>query len=163
MGRVTSFDVTVSDNLETCFQVRNGPFNTTRWHTQECIHRPHLLEPASTGLFVQQAKEKIKIGNGVSFMPIPPPGQPDLATLFAYYCFLQLLGTFVVWLVSQLLLYSLPLDLVSTRHLNKFGHKFGHKFMVQLVSQLLLHSLPLDLVSTKHLNKFGHIPMHRRP
>lgn len=46
MGGVTSFDVTVSDNLETCFQVRNGPFNTTKRHTHECIHRPHLLEPA---------------------------------------------------------------------------------------------------------------------
>lgn len=67
MGGVTSFDVTVSDNLETCFQVRNGPFNTTKRHTHECIHRPHLQEPASTGLFVLQAKEKIKIGDGACF------------------------------------------------------------------------------------------------
>lgn len=121
-----SFDVTVSDNLETCFQVRNGPFNTTKWHTQECIHKPHLLEPASTGLFVQQAKEKIKIGDGTSFLPIPLPGQPDLmtsmATLFTYYCFLKLLGTFMVSLVSQPLLDSLLLDLVSTNHPNKFRH-----------------------------------------
>lgn len=126
MGGVTSFDVTVSDNLETCFLVRNGPFNRTKWHTQECIHGPHLLEPTSTGLFVQQGKEKIKIGDGASFLPIPPPGQPDLmnntARLFTYYCFLWLLGTFVVWLVSQLLLDSRPLDLVSPKHLNKFGH-----------------------------------------
>lgn len=126
MGGVTSFDVTVRGNLETCFQVRNGPFNTTKWHTQECIHRPHLLEPASTGLFVQQAKEKIKIGDGGSFLPVPPPGQPGLmnsmARLFTYYCFLQILGTFMVRLVSQLLLDSRPLDLVSTKHLNKFGH-----------------------------------------
>lgn len=110
MGRVTGFDVTVSDNLETCFQVRNGPFNTTKGHTQEHIHRPHLLVPASSMLFVQQAKEKIKIGDGASFLPILPLGQPDLmngmARLFTCYCFLQLLGAFVVWLVSQLLLDS---------------------------------------------------------
>lgn len=122
MGGVTSFYVTVSDNLETCFQVRNGPFNTTKWHTQECIHRPHLLEPASTGLFVQ---EKLKTGDGASFLPIPPPGQPELmnsmARLVAHYCFLWLLGTFVVRLVPQLLLDSLPLDLVSTKQLNKLA------------------------------------------
>lgn len=53
MGGVTGFDGTVSDNLETCFQVRNGPFNTTKGHTQESIHRPHPLEPASSVLFVQ--------------------------------------------------------------------------------------------------------------
>lgn len=109
--------MTVSDNLETCFQVRNGPFNTTKWHAQECIHRPHLLEPASTGLFVQQAKEKI--GDEASFLSIPPAGKPDLmssmARLFTYYCFLQLLGIFMVSLVSQLLLDSLILDVVSTK------------------------------------------------
>lgn len=123
---MASFDVTVTDNLETCFQLRNGRFNTTKWHTQECIHRPHLLEPASTGLFVQQAKEKIKIGDGTSFLPIPTPGQRDLtstvARLSMYYCFLPLLGTFIVWLVSQLLLGSHPLDLVSTKNLNEFGY-----------------------------------------
>ena len=126
-GRGHEFcDVTVSDNLETCFQVRNGPFNATKWHTQECIHRPHLLEPASTRLFVQQAKKKTKIGDGAPFLPIAPPGQPDLmnsmARLFTYFCLPWLLGTFVVQLVSQLLLDSRPLDLVSTKHLNKFGH-----------------------------------------
>lgn len=105
MGGVTSFDVTVSDNLETCFQVRNGPFNTTKRHTHERIHWPHLLEPASTRLFVLQAREKIKIGDGACFLPIPPPGQPvpmnSIARLFPYYCFL-LLGTFEVLLISLL-------------------------------------------------------------
>lgn len=125
MGGVTSFDVTVSDSLETCFQVRNGPFNTTKRHTQECIHRPHLLEPASTGLFVQQAKEKIRIGDGACFLPTPPPGQPvsvnSIARLFTYYCFPRLLGTFKVLLIALLKDFH-PLDLVSTKHLNKFGH-----------------------------------------
>lgn len=92
MGGVTSFDVTVVDNLETCFQLRNGPFNTTKWHTQECIHRPHLLEPASTGLFVQQAKEKIKIGDGTSFLPVSTPGQHDLMNTTARLVMLLLLS-----------------------------------------------------------------------
>lgn len=118
-----SFDVMVTSWK---LALRGGTVLLTQQSGTPSAYRPHLLEPASTGLFVQQAKEKIEIGDATSFLPIPPPGQTDLmnstARLYMYCCFLQLLRTFAVFVDSQLLSHSFYSDLVSIKHLNKFGH-----------------------------------------
>lgn len=70
MGGVMSFDATVTSWK---LALRGGMVLLTQQSGTPSAYRPHLLEPASTGLFVQQAKEKAEIGDATSFLPIPPP------------------------------------------------------------------------------------------